>query len=122
MISRGSLHHFLIVAHTILGVMVISTLESAGIAGLNCVYPERLIVGESAVEYSLIFRNIAACLIVGPKFYAIGCCIACYGVDVEVGIGFYIVEMLVTAPVLPTFIPALEEYTLYIVGLGKVNV
>ena len=45
-----------------------------------------------------------------------------YALQVEVGVGLDIVEVLVAAPVLPTLVPPLEKDALDVVGRGEVDV
>ena len=48
--------------------------------------------------------------------------IGCYFLYIEIGIRFGIIEVLRSAPVLPTFIPAFEHNGFDVVGCGKINI
>ena len=85
-------------------------------------HSQALIVGEGAVHHRFVFGDVAAGLVVHPQLYVFLLCVGCDAVDVEVGIGFHVVEMLIAAPVLPTFVPPLEEHALQVVGHSEVDI
>ena len=121
-ITCSRLNHFLIVTHSILRMVQIAALETAGISGLYRMDSQSCVIGKSRIHRRLIFGDVAAGLVVGPEFDAVGAGIGSHGIDIEIGSGSHIVEALVSAPVLPAFIPALEENALKIIGLGEIYI
>ena len=66
-----------------------------------------------------VLRNISSRFIVHPQLHALFTGIGGYSLQIEIRIGFEVVELLVSAPVLPSFVPALEQGVQGFQGGGK---
>ena len=121
-VFRRRFHDPLIVLHSILRMMEVTAFESPCISRFERVNPQFGIPPHRCFQDGFVLRNISSRFIVHPQLHALFTGIGGYSLQIEIRIGFEVVELLVSAPVLPSFVPALEQHSLYAVFRSKVDV
>ena len=121
-VFRRRFHDPLIVLHSILRMMEVTAFESPCISRFERVNPQFGIPPHRCFQDGFVLRNISSRFVVHPQLHALFTGIGGYSLQIEIRIGFEVVELLVSAPVLPSFVPALEQHSLYAVFRSKVDV
>ena len=99
--------------------MEVTAFESPCISRFERVNPQFGIPPHRCFQDGFVLRNISSRFIVHPQLHALFTGIGGYSLQIEIRIGFEVVELLVSAPVLPSFVPALEQGVQGFQGGGK---
>ena len=115
-------HDIAIMPHIELSVVVVTVGKTTGIPGLYAMDTQIGIPFISLIQLIFVITDISSRFMMTDNLNTLLPGISCYFLYIEIGIRFGIIEVLRSAPVLPTFIPAFEHNGFDVVGCGKINI